>query len=80
MGIPMDINALHMRVATGEDVYWQCQKKGHFAQDCPLHWDMHHIFDEELDKFIMQLLAHQDMRAAKSIPSLPEDKEHVKLL
>ncbi|KAG5635232.1 hypothetical protein DXG03_005468 [Asterophora parasitica] len=61
MGVPMDIDTLRMHAETMEDICWWCQKKGHFAQDCPLCWDMRHLFDKELDEFIMQLLTCQDV-------------------
>ncbi|KAG5641369.1 hypothetical protein DXG03_005385 [Asterophora parasitica] len=60
MGVPMDIDASCMQAATAEDMCRQCQKKGCFTQDCPLCWDVCHIFDKELDEFIMQLLTCQD--------------------
>ncbi|KAG5636803.1 hypothetical protein DXG03_004667, partial [Asterophora parasitica] len=65
-----------MRATTTNNACQLCQEHGHFSRDCPLCWDVRHVLVEELDKTIMQLLAHQDTLAAKSLSPLPEDEEH----
>ncbi|KAG5640810.1 hypothetical protein DXG03_006953 [Asterophora parasitica] len=65
MGMLMDIDkmcAAHM----AEVICHQCSQKGHYKQNCPFCHDLHFMDNEEKDELTMQLLAWQDMLAAKS--------------
>ncbi|KAG5640692.1 hypothetical protein DXG03_007494 [Asterophora parasitica] len=47
--------------------------KGHYKQDCPFCHDLHFMDNKEKDKLTMQLLAWQDMLAAKSQATASHD-------
>ncbi|KAF5372659.1 hypothetical protein D9615_009865 [Tricholomella constricta] len=68
-GIPMDVDRMRDRVAPADDHCFRCKKKGHYSRDCPLHWDVRHMLDDELEALIMEHLARKDAVPADPTPS-----------
>ncbi|KAF5374164.1 hypothetical protein D9615_008845 [Tricholomella constricta] len=68
-GVPMDVDRMRDRVAPADDHCFRCKKKGHFSRDCPLRWDVRHMFDDELEALIVERLAHKDAVPADQTPS-----------
>ncbi|KAF5381344.1 hypothetical protein D9615_008369 [Tricholomella constricta] len=68
-GVPMDVDRMRDRVAPADDHCFRCKKKGHYSRDCPLHWDMRHMLDDELEALIMERLARKDAVPTDQTPS-----------
>jgi hypothetical protein len=58
-GPPTNINQTRTSNMTPELCY-QCHQSRHISQDCPLHYDVHHMTIDEKDNMIEKIMADND--------------------